>query len=62
MIEYSNLQQENQQLKDKIRRAITYIEHNKMYNFEYDEEELFEIITDKVVKEDLLFILKGDKE
>lgn len=48
---------------EKIRKeAIRYIQNNQLYNFDYDKEELFEIVSDKVAKEYLLYILnKGDK-
>ena len=44
--------------KTKNDKAIEYIENNKLYDYEYDEEELFEVI--KSNKKDLLEILKGD--
>lgn len=74
---FNKLQQENKQLKEKllihptetylrqtrIDKAIEYINKNQLYNFDYDEEEIFEIVSDKIAKEYLLSILKGsDKE
>ena len=46
-------------LQKRIDKAIEYILINKLYCFKYDDEELFEIITDKEAKDDLLNILKG---
>ena len=45
-----------------IEEARKYIEENRLYNYEYDEEELFEIITDKKAKAELLEILDKVKE
>lgn len=74
---FNKLQQENKQLKEKflkqttetylrqtrIDKAIEYINKNQLYNFDYDEEEIFEIVSDKIAKEYLLSILKeSDKE
>lgn len=50
------------QLQSVIKEIREYINKNKLYNYKYDEEELFEIITDEVAKTDLLQIIdKGDK-
>lgn len=59
-----HLQQKVEQLENIRKEAIEYILKNKLYRFKYDDEELFEITTDKKTKDDLLNILnKGsDKE
>lgn len=50
-----------EQLENIRKEAIRYIQNNQLYNFDYDKEELFEIVSDKVAKEYLLNILnKGD--
>lgn len=50
------------QLQSVIKEIREYINKNKLYNYKYDEEELFEIITDEVAKTDLLKILdKGEQ-
>jgi hypothetical protein len=55
--------EESISLKQRNEKAIEYIKTYKLFNYIYDEEELFEIISDKKAKEDLLEILKGsDKE
>jgi len=61
------LQEENTTLRIQIsareeicRKAIKYINNNKLYDFDYDKEELFEIVSDKVAKDYLLFILQGN--
>lgn len=63
---YNELLKENQQLKDKINKAVEYIENNSLYDEEYDynyEEEMYlSGIDDEVAKKDLLSLLKGDKE
>lgn len=53
-----------EQLENIRKEAIKYMLKNKLYRFKYDDEELFEIVTDKKAKDDLLNILnKGsDKE
>ena len=58
------LQQKVEQLEKIRKEAIKYILKNKLYRFKYDDEELFEITTDKKTKDDLLNILnKGsDKD
>ena len=44
-----------------IKEVREYITTHKLYCFEYDEEELFEIVTDKKAKDELLEILdKGE--
>ena len=49
------------ELENIINEAIGYVLKNKLYRFKYDDEELFEITTDKKAKDDLLNILnKGD--
>lgn len=55
--------EESISLKQRNEKAIEYLLNNKLYCFKYDEEELFEITTDKKAKDDLLNILRGaDKE
>lgn len=50
------------ELENIRKEAIKYVLKNKLYRFKYDDEELFEITTDKKAKDDLLNILnKGDK-
>ena len=49
---------EKQEIIDK---AIEYIQNNKLYTFKYDDEEMFEITTDKIAKDNLLKILGGDE-
>ena len=60
------LHKENSQLKDRINKAVEYIENNSLYDEEYDynyEEEIYlSGIDDEVAKKDLLSLLKGDKE
>lgn len=51
------IEQENQELQQRIDKAIEYIENNKLYHYEYDDEELFEIVVSN--KKELLDILKG---
>lgn len=49
------------ELENIRKKAIEYVLKNKLYRFKYDDEELFEITTDKKAKDDLLNILnKGD--
>ena len=55
--------EESISLKQRNEKAIEYLLNNKLYCFKYDDEELFEITTDKKAKDDLLKILQGaDKE
>lgn len=57
----NNLQQKVEQLENIRKKAIGYVLKNKLYRFKYDDEELFEITTDKKAKDDLLNILnKGE--
>ena len=52
-----------EQLENIRKEAIRYLENNQLYNFDYDKEELFEIVSDKIAKEYLLNILnKGSEE
>ena len=51
------LQQKVKQLENIRKEAIEYVLKNKLYRFKYDDEELFEITTDKKAKDDLLNIL-----
>lgn len=61
-----DLKYDNKLLKDKINKAVEYIENNSLYDEEYDynyEEEMYlSGIDDEVAKKDLLSLLKGDKE
>ena len=60
---YEDLQQKVEQLENIRKEAIEYVLKNKLYRFKYDDEELFEITTDKKAKDDLLNILnKGDNK
>ena len=45
------------ELENIINEAMEYVLKNKLYRFKYDDEELFEITTDKKAKDDLLNIL-----
>ena len=52
---------ERDELESIRKEAIKYVLKNKLYRFKYDDEELFEITTDKKAKDDLLNILnKGE--
>lgn len=57
---FEHLQKENDRLNNIINTAIKYIQNNKLYDFIYDDEELFEKVSDKATKDYLLYILKGD--
>ena len=64
LVDYiKQLQQENKQLKDKIDKAIEYIENNSLYEEEYDydyeENSYLSGIDDETAKKDLLKILRG---
>ena len=56
----ADIEKENKELQDRLDKAVKYLLKNKLYNFKYDEEELFEITTDKKAKDDLLNILQGE--
>ena len=62
---YNMLQECNaiiQQKENKEKEIREYILTHKLYCFKYDEEELFEITTDKKAKDELLEILdKGEQ-
>lgn len=58
MIEYSNLQQENNQLKDKINKAVEYLNE---WGKEPDAD-MYMFIRDYKEFKHLLSLLKGDKE
>ena len=49
-----------EQLGNIRKEAIDYVLKNKLYRFKYDDEELFEITTDKKAKDDLLYILNKE--
>ena len=51
---YKHLYNELKKQKDDV---VEYIKNNKLFKYVYDEEELFEIITDKQAKNDLLRML-----
>ena len=55
-------QQKVEQLESIRKEAIEYVLKNKLYRFKYDDEELFEITTDKKAKDDLLNILNKGSE
>ena len=55
----TNLQQENEIKTTKLNAIRKYLLNNKLYTFKYDDEELFEITTDKKAKDVLLNILNG---
>ena len=59
---YLDLQQKVEQLENIRKEAIKYVLKNKLYRFKYDDEELFEITTDKKAKDDLLNILNKGSE
>lgn len=59
-IEY--LEEENEIKTTKLNAIRKYLLNNKLYTFKYDDEELFEITTDKKAKDVLLNILGGDKD
>ena len=52
---------ENLELHNKIDKAIEFINNNQLFDFKYDEEELFEYVTDLKVKENLRAILKDNE-
>ena len=52
-----SLQTKLQQKENKEKKIREYILTHKLYCFKYDEEELFEITTDKKAKDELLEIL-----
>ena len=51
-----------QQKENTIKEVREYILTHKLYCLKYDDEELFEIVTDKKVKDELLEKLGSDKE
>lgn len=59
-IEY--LEEENEIKTTKLNAIRKYLLNNKLYTFKYDDEELFEITTDKKAKDVLLNILNGGDE
>lgn len=48
--------------KEKIDKAIEYIEKNHLYEFISDKEEIFEVVTDQKATNELLGILKGKND
>ena len=62
---YDEKDKEIERLNNIIKEVREYILTHKLYCFKYDEEELFEITTDKKAKDELLEILDkvgSDKE
>lgn len=59
------LGKQNEELKEKINKAIEYIENNSLYETEYDydyeENSYLSGIDDEIAKKDLLKILKGEE-
>ena len=53
------LQQENETKTIKLNAIRKYLLNNKLYTLKYDDEELFEVVTDKKAKDVLLNILNG---
>ena len=60
---------ENKELEKKVDGLVTvidlvreYLYTHKLYSFKYDDEELFEVTTDKKAKDDLLEILERVNE
>ena len=60
--EIERLNKEVNKYKSRCKKAIEYLLKNKLYCCKYDDEELFEITTDKKAKDDLLNILQGSNE
>ena len=58
---YENEKDHTDTLKRIIKKIEEYIEENNLFCYKYDEEELFEIITDKEAKKYLLDLLKEIK-
>lgn len=56
------LQQENETKTIKLNAIRKYLLNNKLYTLKYDDEELFEVVTDKKAKDVLLNILGDDEE
>lgn len=53
-----DLRKENDALITVIDLVREYLYTHKLYSFKYDDEELFEVTTDKKAKDDLLEILE----
>lgn len=58
---YQNEKDYTDTLKRIIKKIEEYINKNNLFCYKYDEEELFEIITDKEAKKCLLDLLKEIK-
>ena len=58
---YENEKDHTDTLKRIIKKVEEYIKENNLFCYKYDEEELFEIITDKEAKKYLLDLLKEIK-
>lgn len=56
------LRKENDTLITVIDLVREYLYTHKLYSFKYDDEELFEVTTDKKAKDDLLEILERVNE
>lgn len=57
-----HLRKENDSLITVIDLVREYLYTHKLYSFKYDDEELFEVTTDKKAKDDLLAILERVNE
>lgn len=56
---------ENETLRERIEKALSYIEHNDLYNedwdYNYHEELEYRSTDDTTAREDLIAILKGEE-
>lgn len=64
-----SLEEENKQLKEKLQqkediidKIEDYLIKNNLFSYKYDEEELYEIVTDDKARTDLLKILDNKGE
>lgn len=48
--------------KTRCEKAIEYIKENYLFDFKYDNEEIFEIVSDDKATKDLLEILEENKD
>ena len=58
---YENEKNHTDTLKRIIKKIEKYMEENNLYNYKYDEEEMFEIVTDEIAKKEILNLLKEIK-
>ena len=58
---YENEKDHTDTLKRIIKKIEKYMEENNLYNYKYDEEEMFEIVTDEIAKKEILDLLKEIK-